>query len=360
MTNRVRELIYPMLAKRSLHDDDLYLFLTLTVAIAFIAIVHTVLFLFFIFGGFPALALIDLASLMICASCQFLCFKKKYLATGLIASLKVTAYAAVITFLTGFDTIVFLYFFLVLIIQIVIPYSKNWLRMSIVGLLLIISLLVVFARSFYIPPIDIGDLTIGFSLINIVIAFLAVLIEVSVGNIIKKIIVNYNETKLDEFKRQGNTDPLTGLYNKRYADLFFSALFTDRSASCWYIAIFGIDDFHVINNEKGYSAGDAVLVELSQTIKNNLRRTDTIFRWGDDEFLVLLEGTDLQLAYSILEKVRNKISQTDFLVGNGETVGLTVTVGATILNISDINSSIESCEKKMNTGKSKGKNQLVM
>ena len=76
-----------------------------------------------------------------------------------------------------------------------------------------------------------------------------------------------------------------------------------------------VDNLKYINDHFGHTAGDVVLKQLAETMKNQLRSSDTIARWGGDEFVVLLPNVSKETALMLLERVKQAVSQIDFRNG---------------------------------------------
>ncbi|MDR3052504.1 MAG: GGDEF domain-containing protein, partial [Coriobacteriales bacterium] len=155
-----------------------------------------------------------------------------------------------------------------------------------------------------------------------------------------------------------NTDALTQLYNRRYAHQYFEKIRADVPRLDWCIAMLDIDNFKTINDTYGHAVGDAVLTELAVQLTSMLRQTDLVFRWGGEEFLILLLARNVDIAYNVLDKVRRRLATSQEIE---EHVGLrfTVTLGVSKLDLDAIEQSIESCDQKLYLGKNSGKNKAV-
>ena len=102
-------------------------------------------------------------------------------------------------------------------------------------------------------------------------------------------------------------DPLTGVRNRRSIDqeLAWAIANADRSGGIHSIALLDIDHFKQINDRYGHGVGDSVLVEMVALIQQHTRRTDRLFRYGGEEFVLLLPGTGGEG----LKKVLNNLQQ---------------------------------------------------
>lgn len=117
------------------------------------------------------------------------------------------------------------------------------------------------------------------------------------------------------------TDSLTGLYNRLKIDeiLDYEIKQSKRYKHDLSLIFADIDNFKIINDTFGHDKGDQVLIEISKILKNNLRDTDSIGRWGGEEFVIICKKTDKNRAFIIAEKIRKIIEQHDFTTGNKQT-----------------------------------------
>ncbi|USR40365.1 diguanylate cyclase [Ectopseudomonas hydrolytica] len=133
----------------------------------------------------------------------------------------------------------------------------------------------------------------------------------------------------EQLREQALCDPLTGLYNRRYLDEFFSRELAraQRENLPLALALIDLDHFKRLNDECGHLVGDDVLKAVAKHLLDNLRSTDAVFRIGGEEFLLILPGLDAQAAMARLEALRTQLSQ----VGQPTRIGtLPVTLSAGI------------------------------
>lgn len=107
------------------------------------------------------------------------------------------------------------------------------------------------------------------------------------------------------------TDPLTGLANRRHMELVLghawpAALRGDGLT----LAVLDLDGFKEVNDERGHLAGDDLLRAVASALRAEARGSDTVVRYGGDEFLVILPGSDEAGAASLLERVRRRLAGT--------------------------------------------------
>ncbi len=125
-------------------------------------------------------------------------------------------------------------------------------------------------------------------------------------------------------------DPLTGLFNRRYALPQLMRL-TDRAAASgqpFAVLALDLDRFKAVNDRWGHAAGDAVLVEVAQRLADGLRPSDLLARIGGEEFLVLLPSTPLERARALAERLCRRVDEAPVLLPQGAgRVPVTISIG---------------------------------
>jgi diguanylate cyclase (GGDEF)-like protein len=122
------------------------------------------------------------------------------------------------------------------------------------------------------------------------------------------------------------TDKLTALFNRVKLDRVLTAELAraHRYGSALSVVMLDIDHFKVVNDPFGHNIGDDVLVDIADTLRVSVRNSDTVGRWGGEEFLVILPSTDLDQAGAVAEKVRGRVADLKLPTVGQVTVSLGV------------------------------------
>jgi diguanylate cyclase (GGDEF)-like protein len=125
------------------------------------------------------------------------------------------------------------------------------------------------------------------------------------------------------------TDALTGLFNRRVFDVRLAEEVqrTRRFGQFFSLLLLDIDHFKRINDRHGHMFGDQVLRRLADVLRAQMREVDVVARFGGEEFVVVLPGTDATGAQQMAERLRASIAATDFAFGEQAPVPVTVSVG---------------------------------
>ena len=106
-------------------------------------------------------------------------------------------------------------------------------------------------------------------------------------------------------------DPLTELYNRRYMDSMLSKEVsrTDRASSCLTLLMIDVDGFKAVNDRFGHLEGDRFLNQIAMLLKRTFRNSDTVFRYGGDEFLVLMPDTHGERAPLVVDRLEEEVAR---------------------------------------------------
>lgn len=165
-----------------------------------------------------------------------------------------------------------------------------------------------------------------------------------------------------QLEKLASTDPLTGLYNRRYfynvAEQLFSQ--TSRQSDNLSIILIDVDKFKNINDQYGHARGDEYLVAMAHRLQTLFRRTDVICRYGGDEFLILLPGASQEQACRLAEQTREQIISHPLLPGPHEPP-LTISTGVAGYNknIASLEELIRKADEALYKAKAKGRNMVV-
>ncbi len=130
------------------------------------------------------------------------------------------------------------------------------------------------------------------------------------------------------------TDPLTGLYNRRYFEVHLQKLLQKNSVSkkSMGVLMLDVDHFRTFNNTYGHAVGDAVLKIFAKRVQDSLRSFDLVARLGGEEFVVILPDVSHEMAYFIGERLRRSISDETFPAEvEGGSVSVTTSIGGAII-----------------------------
>lgn len=132
-------------------------------------------------------------------------------------------------------------------------------------------------------------------------------------NPIQRTILHEQRTKMSELKNKILIDELTGLYNVRAFKSIFPRVFDHarRSGEPLTLLMIDVDYFKEYNDRFGHPAGDDVLRKLAQIMTKNIRESDFAFRYGGEEFAILLPQTNHNKAVNLGDRLRDLVSQRD-------------------------------------------------
>lgn len=185
----------------------------------------------------------------------------------------------------------------------------------------------------------------------------SLIITVIIIFIILITIKDYNK-KLERF---ASYDNLTNLHNRRTFNQYFSKALKlyKRDNIKRSIIFFDIDNFKEINDSYGHLVGDIVLKRIADILKKEVRNSDSVSRWGGEEFLILLDDSDIEASFRVAEKIRvafeTDADLQDFVKG-----GVTASFGVTTFSDEDTMEDIISrVDVALYEAKNSGKNRVI-
>jgi len=166
---------------------------------------------------------------------------------------------------------------------------------------------------------------------------------------------------LSKLENLAITDGLTKLYNLRH---FYNLLEVEidrcrRYGHSLALLLFDIDNFKVYNDTYGHLEGDKVLVKIGQIIRSCLRTMDSAYRYGGEEFTVILPETTAQEANNVANRIRIAVELENFIPKAGKVATVTISIGVTEYhNDEQLSEFIKRADQAMYLSKEKGRNTI--
>ena len=170
-------------------------------------------------------------------------------------------------------------------------------------------------------------------------------------------------TKLRALRREMTTDALTGIGNRKYLERRLEALLAEykNNPEAAGLLFIDVDHFKLVNDHFGHNTGDMVLRMVAKTLRLALRLTDTVGRWGGEEFVVILyEVQNWESLRTAAEKVRALVecSRLDL---KEKRLAVTVSIGGTLLQSGDTPESlVHRADELMYKSKQLGRNRVTL
>jgi diguanylate cyclase (GGDEF)-like protein/PAS domain S-box-containing protein len=171
--------------------------------------------------------------------------------------------------------------------------------------------------------------------------------------------ISQNMLKQFEAEDAANTDTLTKLYNRTFFEKHARLFIIEEEAKGHKagIIMLDIDNFKSINDNYGHNSGDEVLVEVSKTLKKNVRSKDMVVRWGGEEFLIMATIDSVEQLHQLSEKLRKKIKQLVF-DGIGS---ISASFGVTEYQVDNtLLQNIANADKALYSSKNNGRDQSTI
>jgi diguanylate cyclase (GGDEF)-like protein len=163
--------------------------------------------------------------------------------------------------------------------------------------------------------------------------------------------------------RQATRDPLTGLLNRRklMENMTLAVEESQRKGSNSIMLIFDLDHFKRINDTYGHQSGDKVLQNFSRVLEANMRDSDSIGRYGGEEFVCMLPHTNTEIAMTIAERVRQACEKQAIPSSEGEIMHFTTSVGVTQYQPPEnLSTFIDRADDSLYAAKHEGRNRVVL
>lgn len=166
--------------------------------------------------------------------------------------------------------------------------------------------------------------------------------------------------QINVLEKSSNLDSLTRTFNRRAMDKYLSTLCNMKGRTPQStILLVDIDDFKLVNDTHGHLAGDRVLIFLAKLVNTILREGDKVFRFGGEEFLILLNRCDGKAAQNISRRILEGVRSNSLLYKNDQ-IKITLSIGSAELQAKDtFESYIDRADKALYRAKNNGKDQFV-
>ena len=166
--------------------------------------------------------------------------------------------------------------------------------------------------------------------------------------------------QIDELSELVSTDALTGLFNFRHFKTILQAEMdrSKRSGIPTSLVLVDLDHFKAVNDTYGHEIGNLSLKYLATILKNEVRTTDIVFRYGGEEFAIIFPETHLNLAVKVADRIREQIANSPISVDNGE-IKITASMGASVYmktSVLDFTEFVDSVDKYLYEAKQSGRN----
>lgn len=174
-----------------------------------------------------------------------------------------------------------------------------------------------------------------------------------------------NRRAREALEKAANTDPLTGLYNRRAFFAMGQKHLAQRRDRPTAILMVDIDHFKQVNDTYGHDYGDLVIVEVARRLSDFSRSGDVLCRFGGEEFLALLPDTDSEAAKRLAEELRAAVQQVGLLASDGSPLTVTISGGWEVIapgagfEPGMLDEAIKSADGHLYEAKMLGRNRMV-
>ena len=227
---------------------------------------------------------------------------------------------------------------------------KQALRLSI-GLILLTVAVIGYRASHLID----GDVASALRLIKATVYFLICLYLIHTLSLFRTI-AKSAKSEAKEFEKLAYFDDLTGVANRRKLAgvLAQEVERAQRYQTPLSIIMFDIDHFKKINDQYGHNFGDLALKEVTNSVANTVRSSDSFGRWGGEEFLCILPNTKADVAFELAERLRNGLA--DSLIDNGPQITASFGI-AQLLKLDNVDSFVNRADQSLYSAKEQGRNR---
>ncbi len=304
----------------------------------------------------PALALANVASVLVYVLTAILIRRGRLTLATLLIVLEVLLHGVVATAIIGWASGFHHYLLLVIPVVIVSAYYRYSLRFLLACSVALLYLGLDLGYREATPAVAVPEPLIdGLHYINLA----TVLLMLGVLATVYQRLVSRAEQGLHEL---ACTDPLTQLRNRRFMMEVaqHEAAVVERGGRPLSVLLGDIDHFKRINDLHGHAVGDGALRAIAQVLRDGVREVDHVARWGGEEFLVLLPGTELDEAQQVADRLRRAVQALVEVEGRRQ-IGLSITLGLAELRPGEsIEQALMRADRALYEGKQAGRNRVVL
>ncbi len=172
-------------------------------------------------------------------------------------------------------------------------------------------------------------------------------------------IISQLTKQVKTLEETSKVDPLTKAFNRRALNDYLNTICSKQHLKYeLHLLMIDIDDFKKINDRYGHLAGDKILIFITNILKKTLRDGDKTFRYGGEEFIIILNRINKEQCVQIASRILKLISENK-LIYKGETINVTISMGTTKLKNTDTpDTLISRADKALYKAKENGKNQM--
>lgn len=158
-------------------------------------------------------------------------------------------------------------------------------------------------------------------------------------------------------ERASETDTLTKLPNRRRFESMFVKKFTGYE-KC--VLLLDLDHFKSVNDTFGHHEGDRVLIQVAEILYDSIRSSDAVFRWGGEEFVIMLRGISEELGCSVAERIRHTIENHNFGIEQKITISIGMLHIGTGASVELLSNYLRRADRALYRAKADGRNRVVL
>jgi len=176
-------------------------------------------------------------------------------------------------------------------------------------------------------------------------------------------LIHYFRNRTSDFQEMAIKDQLTGLYNRHFFNEVIKreANRIERTGDVISFIMLDMDDLKYINDTLGHLAGDKIIIEGAGLLQQNVRKSDLVFRFGGDEFLVLLVDTDCDGTDYMIRRFLAAVDTWNTNNADGYGCKLSFSIGcSTCKNCGEVLETLSEADKRMYSNKKKKKDSVML